>query len=393
MSLTAFLIRNPTVSRNLRLLLGPVEGEDPIMFPAAAPIGSRNPPLSGTAIDYMLRFELQRRFPQSRAEEWIAEKSEQLLRDKAGVDRVVLKSDPKPTESRSSIGLWKHAHRLVVDARRSHGRFVRLHRPTSYDFRRMARLSVLLAKLDGVYRGKSLTARESEVADEDVVEDALAMLAAVPDDGALGFPERAGIWLNPSFGPYSKLVGGADADLIVGDTIVDVKAHRNPSFDREAPQLVGYALLANGARTTERKRFPLRIPEIRKVGIYWARHGVRQAASLRFRPGDPIYQSVARGFFRSVLLETVRPIGGRSAGLRRPWYWWGGLWQARQEAGFVVEHSDPGQENRERGIPTDAEEIEASLDANPYTAREIGRSGPLNQTRRKMETGGKQRRK
>lgn len=350
------------------MLLRPVEGQDPIMGPTAAPIGSKNPPLSGTAVDYMLRFELERRFPQAWTDQWIAERGEQILRDRAGTDGVILKFDPKSGEARQSVKLSKRAHQLVVAARRSHRRFVHLRRPSQSDFKRMAHHSVLLAKLDGAYRGRSLKVDDLGIADEDVVEDVLAMLGAVPNDGALGLPEGEGIWLNPSFGPYSALVGGADADLVVGDTIVDVKAHRNPSFEEETPQLVGYALLANGAMTLPRRHFSLRIPQIRRVGIYWARHGVTQFARLRSLPGDSIYQTVARGFFRAVLQETVRPVGGRSGGFRRPWHWWGRLQEARERAGFVVRDSDSVRSAGRAASTTDAEEIEAMLDTNPYTA-------------------------
>nr|WP_276976317.1 hypothetical protein [Ferrimicrobium acidiphilum] len=368
-SLTSFLDRNPQVGRGIRMLLGPVEGPNPIMWPLAAPIGSRDPPLSGTAVDYMLRFEIERRFPQSWTDQWIAERSEQILREGAETEGTMLGFDPEDKEARRSVELSKRAHQLVVAARKSHRRFVRLRRPTLSDLRRMACHSVLLAKLDGVYRArKRLTASDLAVADEDVVEDVLAMLGAIPNDGVLGFPEGDGIWLNPSFGPYSDLVTGADADLIVGDTIVDVKAHRHPSFEEEAPQLVGYALLANGARTLPRRYFSLRIPQIRRVGIYWARHGQIQFARLRSSPGDPIYQTIARGFFRSVLQETIRPVGGLSGGFRRPWHWWGRLLMARERAGFVSRDSDRAR-NAERGVSrTETNEIEVMLDSNPYTA-------------------------
>ena len=339
------------------------------MWPFAAPIGSRNPSLSGTAIDYMLRFEIERRFPQSWTDQWIAERSEQILRERADTERMMLRFDPKDFEARRYVNLLKRAHQVVADARKSHRRFVKLRRPNQSDLRRMARHSVLLAKLDGVYRaGVRLTVSDLAVADEDVAEDVMAMLGAVPNDGALGFPEGDGIWLNPSFGPYSDLVGGADADLIVGDTIVDVKAHRNPSFQEEAPQLVGYALLANGARTLPKRYFSLRVPQIRRVGIYWARHGVIQFARLRSLPGGPIYQTIARGFFRSVLKETVRPVGGRSGGIRRPWHWWGRLSVARERAGFVNLDSDRAHRAERDESTTETNEVEVMLDSNPYTA-------------------------
>jgi len=49
--------------------------------------------------------------------------------------------------------------------------------------------------------------------------------------------------LNPTFGRVSQALGGADADLIVGDRLLDIKTSVNPSPTPTEPyQLLGYAL-------------------------------------------------------------------------------------------------------------------------------------------------------
>ena len=70
--------------------------------------------------------------------------------------------------------------------------------------------------------------------------------------------------LNPSF-EGSVDVGGADGDIIVGRTLIDIKATKNPTDDSKQNlyQLLGYVLLDYS------DRFGLK-----KLGLYLARYGV-----------------------------------------------------------------------------------------------------------------------
>jgi hypothetical protein len=80
------------------------------------------------------------------------------------------------------------------------------------------------------------------------------------------------------------LVGGADGDLIIDDTLVDVKTTKHLTFEREFfNQLIGYYVLSwiggidgcNGGK-------------INRVAIYYARYGVLHRVSLSdcYRPSD-----------------------------------------------------------------------------------------------------------
>ena len=52
--------------------------------------------------------------------------------------------------------------------------------------------------------------------------------------------------LNPTFGEGSRLVGGADADIVVDDLIIEIKVVKEAKLAiGYVRQLVGYALLAN----------------------------------------------------------------------------------------------------------------------------------------------------
>ena len=97
------------------------------------------------------------------------------------------------------------------------------------------------------------------LAAEEVVDDLARLSWAFYDTcgGLLG--EKAA--LNPTFGPVSRALGGADADLIIGDRLLDIKTSISPSAKTaDLYQLLGYALA-----DTEDKY------AIRRVGFYYSR--------------------------------------------------------------------------------------------------------------------------
>ena len=102
-----------------------------------------------------------------------------------------------------------------------------------------------------------------------VVEDlvALASLFASSQPELLqGRP----VFLNPTFGEASRLLGGADADLIVAHGLIDIKTVQRAVLGKSTLwQLLGY-LLAD----TEN------VFNIEEVGLYFSRHGVRVTWSV-----------------------------------------------------------------------------------------------------------------
>lgn len=76
------------------------------------------------------------------------------------------------------------------------------------------------------------------------------------------------IW-NPSFGEGSRLVGGAEADLILDNMIIEIKTDKNIQLkDEDLDLLWGYYTLFNLSRPKGMKKED----KIKKVGIYFARH-------------------------------------------------------------------------------------------------------------------------
>lgn len=101
--------------------------------------------------------------------------------------------------------------------------------------------------------------------DENDIEDLKALISLV--DRKL-FKAKSIIRLNPTFGKASQLVRGGDADLIIDDTLIDIKTTKHMKVRRDTyNQLVGYYTLATiGGIDGVRKGHP-----IHKLAIYFSR--------------------------------------------------------------------------------------------------------------------------
>jgi hypothetical protein len=102
-----------------------------------------------------------------------------------------------------------------------------------------------LTRLDFVFRAGSKYAHTSlnrEITVDDV-RDLQALYRVVPWEELR--PQRA-LLLNPTFGEGSHRVGGGDADLVLDDTLMELKTQPSPTIEKASiNQLVAYALLAN----------------------------------------------------------------------------------------------------------------------------------------------------
>lgn len=106
------------------------------------------------------------------------------------------------------------------------------------------------------------------------VLELLGLLDLVPWDT---FLERGPVFVNPHFGRGSKRLGGADADLVLGDAMIDIKTSARCSVGIEdVRQLVCYTLLANRYGLNGERRV-----RITRFGFYLARIGRLYLFDLR----------------------------------------------------------------------------------------------------------------
>src|SRR5262249_34146370 len=200
------------------------------------PPRSRNHSLVGTAFDYLFRFELQRRNPAARDQEWVAETA------------IAMSGLLGPKEGTDSAAHWQMADaaRAALAAHRTQAAV------DSLQLAEMARHALRLANVDAVFRSGRAVAGFTEIGPSDV-EDLVDLVGAVP---WAAFASNGPVFLNPVFPEVSPRVGGADADLLVGDCLIDLKVVQSWVSKQDLRQLVGYYLLAR-AQQAEDGTFPV----------------------------------------------------------------------------------------------------------------------------------------
>lgn len=263
MSLTSFLEGSPAV--RARLLSEFTKPEFRVKAAIKAPPLSESYGLTGTAFDYLLRFYVQKLNPSARTHYWTAQLGLLGLGD---------------NETQFAT-----AKRMILEAQGRHERFLasRRRRPT----RELAEATVMLAYLETIFRSGIVDDNAFKSVPSAVVDDLEAMLALVRPEH---FRAVKRCVLNPTFGLASALVGGADADLLIDDTLIDIKTGKHLVFYREIfNQLVGYYVLSciGGIDNCPRGG-------IKHLAVYYARYGILH----RVRVSDFVVKDRMPAFLR-----------------------------------------------------------------------------------------------
>lgn len=225
----------------------------------------RNPThaqLVGTAFDYVLRLHLAIINESVWERTWIAEDA---------VERLELALSLKwpvfvPGSQRSTRGLLAKSRRFIEDAKDHFDQCCE----TGEVSDDMLRSALLLAQLDAYYRCGLLGHGFGEVDNADVV-DLRALYGVLTNLAESPFSASKLCVLNPDFGKASKLVRGADADVLIDETLIELKTTKQLQFSAEMfRQLMGYYALheiggiAKGIRPK---------PKIHRLGVYFSRFG------------------------------------------------------------------------------------------------------------------------
>jgi len=205
------------------------------------------PPLSknysgvGIAFDYLLRFYVERLNPGAVKSTWIAQ---------VAADRLYAHPD-----------LGRSARTMVAKAKLAYSEYM----STGDITQELLEATLLLSQLDPVYRAGRIDAVRGVVSQDDVA-DLRELISLV--DPSFFLAEKLCV-LNPSFGEASSLVGGADADLLVDHTLIDIKCRKRLALPRkDFNPLMGYYVLAGmGGIDGLSQR-----TEIKTIGIYSARY-------------------------------------------------------------------------------------------------------------------------
>ncbi len=215
------------------------------------------PPLSnhfslvGTAFDYLLRFYVQWLNPTTViTKPWIAESVVEMFAGWPPLHSI--------------------AEKIVSQAKGRVADFLR----TGQISDELVQSALLLGGLDPYYRAGVGLENIGLTCSEDVQD--LKHLIALVEPGI--FKASKICLLNPSFGPASRLVGGADADLVIDDTLIDIKATKRLRLQSDDyHRLLGYYVLHKIAGIGEVS------PKlkIKRVAIYYARYAYLHSFELK----------------------------------------------------------------------------------------------------------------
>jgi hypothetical protein len=244
MSLTSF-IAQPDVRAKFRetfpLFCNHLE-KRPLMKPL-----TKHYTLIGTAFDYLLRFALQHRYASARDQPWIAEQVTSEL------SLFLLETSGKAKADM--------ACQFVEEARKHHAQYLLDGILTD----NLLRFVLLLAQIDPFFRAGVLYEPFGEVDLRDI-EDLRRLFTAIPFEH---LTVQSLCLLNPTFGA-SRLVEGADIDLILDGIMIDVKTTKYFQVKREyINQLLGYytLYLLDGVTGMPKDH------TIHELGIYFSRYG------------------------------------------------------------------------------------------------------------------------
>ncbi|WP_223644223.1 hypothetical protein [Corallococcus sp. EGB] len=285
------VVEQSTVRSRLNLLLqSVVRPRPPADVRVMRSVHRNRAGLLGTAVDYALRFELGRRCPHALEERWVAYGSLAAL----------------PGELITQTGSsspWELGARILQDAERVIRAYRRLTTVGAKDLQAMAEAALSVSALDLVCRApfNSYTWNEDFArVDPREVDKVRRMLEHAPLDE---FTTQGGL-LNPTFGRYSRAVGGADADLIADGTLFEIKTTQEARVTLEhLRQLRGYFLLTRAMR-----RDDPRVPPISNLGIYFPRYGFTWRFAAQVLTSNPAFDEMEAWFFQRIMGGRALPV-------------------------------------------------------------------------------------
>lgn len=246
---------------------------------------TQNYTLIGTAFDYLLRFWLRKHTSEFHSRPWVAEQGASIAEERF----------PEKAQE---------VHEAINRAEEAQSDFLNTGQVT----RPLVESALDLARIDTIYRAGVPPTDLGQYDDGDIV-DCIRLLEILANSDSL---DCESVYLNPAFGLASALVGGADADLVIDGTLVDVKTTGKSAFKTDYwRQLVGYLTLSDihnhlyefgiyNQLGLEEEPNVRTIPEIDRFGVYYSRHG-----DLVTIPAKTVYEKDEYPQFRSSFIEAA----------------------------------------------------------------------------------------
>jgi hypothetical protein len=213
MSLTKFITIPEVKDKFAETFTLPDLGSSPKLI---CPPKTKHYGLVGTAFDYLLRFTIEIQNNNTQTGRWVAE---------AGVERVRDTPD------------FKRCNTILQKAKVAYNKYISTKKLNDD----IIGASLLLAQLDLAFRPGIIDPNLGKIDKLDVEDLRNLMKCTKPNL----FKAKRVCILNPKFGAGSMLVGGADADMIIDDTLIEIKTVKDFKLDRRYyDQLIGYYILS-----------------------------------------------------------------------------------------------------------------------------------------------------
>jgi len=289
-----FHFPNPRIKDKIDIIVSPKHTEPPYLGEI------------GTAFDYLFRFNLERINNETYIKKtpWLAE---------AGLFNIL--NEINQIEGNGiSIGYYEDR---IVDKEKFKTYLLKEFEEAKSDYNNflkdgkitmnLLKSTVILAKLDYKIRDHKID-KDFDKIEVDKLNELKELYDIVPWDK---FKAKENCSLNPYFGFGSSLVGGADADLIFDNTLIDIKTTKNLKLQREyLNQIIGYYLLSIIERNdiqinqtlsnTWNHKSKIEEPEIKNIGIYFARFGYLWQIPLTYYYELEYYEELADEFTQLV---------------------------------------------------------------------------------------------
>lgn len=265
--MTSFLTSNADVRERFRQQFKKPRLD--VQVDLLAPPQSKRFTQVGTAFDYLLRFHVKRLNPDAIERPWVAE---------------------------SGFGWPLHIERLardIIEVARKDYSFYLASGDVTDDLLGSA---LRLAQLDGFRRSGYIDENLGAVHVEDVAD--LRRLSSIVDPAL--FAAKSSCHLNPAFGVASMMVGGADADLVLDDLLIEIKTTQKLDFTTaHFHQLMGYVVLNEINLESDLC--------INKAGVYFARHGYLHTFDLGPILDDPEFPDLVAWFEKKAAQQGQQP--------------------------------------------------------------------------------------
>lgn len=304
LSLSSFL-KLPDVKARLRQ-----EFEKPrfsVDQPLLAPVLTSNPQKIGIAFDYLMRFYAGYLNSNAESNQWVAEKSLEILREIKDNNAVITPPNSRPRlvskideSPEGFIEGWKkvkykyysQAKVAIKTARKN----LRSYLKTGKMGDKLISSALDLATLDVLCTAGYVPPLNRSKPDKNDLED-LRQLISIINPETIKADHMC--VLSPSFGPETEKLMSAEGDLVIDNALIDIKTFGNLKLRRETfNQIIGYYTLyrIGGIRGMSPEN------KITKIGIYFSRHGYLHT----YRVEDIINESTYPAFIEWFKKEALK---------------------------------------------------------------------------------------